>query len=484
MADRVRVTVKEKILIHLLAYTKYRDSFEVPEHVSQDGMAEAVGVRRSHIASALKDLKEKDYVEEVKARFHGQERRKNAYFLSHIGQAEALRIKVAISDKNIFFVDKNGKSSEVKISELNRFLEEKLGLLEILNRLSDDGEFQEKPPESQKEQKMDKEEERAISCPFCGKINYDFEIKTITLDEGVTGFSITCMYCAEDFIAAKTTTKDQSIPHELLAKDYLGPGETRGIKPITRGLLILTGVILASCIVFVFGFFLDAEYDLEQALIMIAVLVPIYVLLIFVKPLSKRARSELALSLGVFIVLFGAFSFFIPKLFSSSPSFSPFWVIAGAAMIMISNEIEKMKGAYLLRSLCVGAGAFIAVFCLMILTLDKFTLNSMKTASVLLWLLIGLFLVAIRFLSEKGCEDMISALKNTLPICLGMLFIFLGIVLAQREKYMECVVELFIGLPVISFGLHEAKGSSISQVGVMAFIIFSEVIAVLSFIFI
>jgi hypothetical protein len=62
MADKVRVTVKEKILIHLFGFSKYRDDFEVPQKVTQDGMAKVIGVRRSHIASALKDLKALEFV--------------------------------------------------------------------------------------------------------------------------------------------------------------------------------------------------------------------------------------------------------------------------------------------------------------------------------------------------------------------------------------------------------------------------------------
>src|SRR2546425_5137662 len=47
------VTVNQRILVHLLAYTNVSDRDSVPPAVTQQGIADAVGVRRSHVTLAL-----------------------------------------------------------------------------------------------------------------------------------------------------------------------------------------------------------------------------------------------------------------------------------------------------------------------------------------------------------------------------------------------------------------------------------------------
>jgi DNA-binding PadR family transcriptional regulator len=183
MAVKIHITVKEKILIHLLSYSKYKEEVEVPVQVSQEGMAKAVGVRRSHIASALKDLKDLGQVEEKKARVIGEKRRKNAYFLTHEGQAEALRLKRAVLEKKILLKAEDGTVKEIEITGLKDHIEEKLGVLEILNRLDDEGVFDVK----RKEEPAEEELERTVICPFCAQTNKNFELKKVELSSGATG---------------------------------------------------------------------------------------------------------------------------------------------------------------------------------------------------------------------------------------------------------------------------------------------------------
>lgn len=536
MAGKIHITVKEKILVHLLNYSKYMDEVEVPEQVSQEGMAKVVGVRRSHIASALKDLKTAGHIEEKKARVIGEKRRKNAYFLTHEGQGEALRLKETILEKKIVLKTEDDIFKEVEIFKIKDHVEEKLGLLEILNRISDDGIFDVKV-------KVEKEEiERTVICPFCGQTNKNFELKEVELPSGAAGLSIACFFCGRVFLAAEIAIADQEatvgyvptflptkttpeVPTPFIAANpffvslglffmlgsfiltllvgfeilpnqfcvmapvgfiislsvlYVGLREVKHLDAITRRILVITGAFFVGFIALFLGLVLEAEYDPEQAWIMASVVLPAFGVFIFGKPLTKSLRSELSLSLGVFLVLFGAFSTIFYELFSWSAWLSPFWVIAGVVMVFTSYEIERLDKTFILRAICIGVGAFIAIFCVGLIISENFDLGPWEIFSLFLWFLFGVFLVLFRFLEKESYEKWFQALRSALLSGIGVLFILVGILLALNGRYMEFGVEFFIGIPILWYGLVDVREYESLQIGLIAFVIFSEIFSVFS----
>lgn len=542
MADRVHVTVKEKILIHLLSYSKYKDEVEVPASVSQEGMAEAVGVRRSHIASALKDLKENELVEEKKARIIGEKRRKNAYFLTSSGQSEALSLKENIRQKTILFRDEDGSEKEVTISEVKDHISEKLSILEVLNRLTEDGIFDMKKREKEPEEE---EVEKTIICPFCGQTNKNFELNTVLLPSGAQGLSVSCFFCGRDFLVAEISIADQEeakgyvpslIPSEeaeaailktpfqtanpfivslglffmlisfllalviglnYISSDlfilvlvgfilslsllYIGLMNVKHLDAITRRILIVVGAVFVSFIALFLGLMMGAEYHSEQAWLMASVVLPAFGVFVFGKPLAKTLRSELSLALGVFLILFGVFSIAFYELFSSSYWYSPFWVIAGALMVFTSYEIERLDKTFILRAACVGTGAFVAIFCFVVLISQYVTLGLLKSIGTFLWLVLGVYLVTLRFVSRQSCDRSLYAMKISLMVGIGVLFSLVGILLALNGRYMESAVEFFIGIPIIWYGISNAREFGASQTVLIAFVVFSEVFSILSF---
>lgn len=87
------LTVKEKILLHL------RDSRSSREHLSrastQEGIAEGVDIRRSHVPRAVKGLVHEGNVEETSTRLPGRTRKVKTYALTDSG----MRIGREISDE-------------------------------------------------------------------------------------------------------------------------------------------------------------------------------------------------------------------------------------------------------------------------------------------------------------------------------------------------------------------------------------------------
>ncbi len=97
------LTVKEMVLLHLSKYKRYHDRRAVPEEITQKGIAEAVGVQRSHISVELKRMREeKGWVEEKKAHA-GPGNQKKVYFTTPAGDERVRDILSALENRKIYF---------------------------------------------------------------------------------------------------------------------------------------------------------------------------------------------------------------------------------------------------------------------------------------------------------------------------------------------------------------------------------------------
>ncbi len=101
-----KLTVQERIIIHLSEYSRYMEELEVPFTLTQEGIAQSVGVVRSAIPRAIKKLISKNHVNEILAHVTNLTRRRKVYYLTREGLTSALELKnklivVKIKIKNL-----------------------------------------------------------------------------------------------------------------------------------------------------------------------------------------------------------------------------------------------------------------------------------------------------------------------------------------------------------------------------------------------
>jgi ATP/maltotriose-dependent transcriptional regulator MalT/DNA-binding MarR family transcriptional regulator len=138
---KFRLTVQEQIIVHLFSFKDFDDLLlEVPFGVTQEGVANAIGVVRSAIPRAMKRLIEKKYVNESVAHITALTRRRKVYFLTLEGLVEARRLvenlqKINVKMKNI---ENKDEDTEIKLDEVNKILNTDFKLLDILNNMSSD----------------------------------------------------------------------------------------------------------------------------------------------------------------------------------------------------------------------------------------------------------------------------------------------------------------------------------------------------------
>ena len=85
MAANQKPGVQERILLHLLDYSDYKGSVEVPFALSQMGIANAVSIARSNVPRAIAGLKDQGLLVERQAHVKGVSRKRKAYFLTEPG---------------------------------------------------------------------------------------------------------------------------------------------------------------------------------------------------------------------------------------------------------------------------------------------------------------------------------------------------------------------------------------------------------------
>lgn len=113
-----RLTVAERILIHLFQYHRQRTEYESPDDVSQQGIARAVGISRAHAALELKKLKDRGQVEERTSHVRGASSRRRVYFLTRPGEERARGIREGALGMEVQWFDLEGKPRGGPVKEM------------------------------------------------------------------------------------------------------------------------------------------------------------------------------------------------------------------------------------------------------------------------------------------------------------------------------------------------------------------------------
>lgn len=85
----MRLTAKERILLHLLEYARVAEAIEVPPEVAQDGVAAAAGIELRHFTQYARPLLREELIQERTTHVTGSRQRRRTYALTAKGQIAA-----------------------------------------------------------------------------------------------------------------------------------------------------------------------------------------------------------------------------------------------------------------------------------------------------------------------------------------------------------------------------------------------------------
>jgi DNA-binding MarR family transcriptional regulator len=120
----IKLSVLDRIILHLHSYRPYESSKIVPEGVTQVGIASGININPSHVPRAVKTLlSQKLIIEEtVHVTEHPSGRRRRAYFLTDYGVEVAFELLSNLASLNVEFTDENGESSKISLIDLKKKL--------------------------------------------------------------------------------------------------------------------------------------------------------------------------------------------------------------------------------------------------------------------------------------------------------------------------------------------------------------------------
>lgn len=136
----MNLTSKEKILVYLLEYYGKDDSYALPVEVTQEGIAEKVGLKQNTVSYAVRNLVEESLVTEETRRIKGKKQKRKAYFLTERGVRKAQELKEKILDTPVE-VEIEGKEKNIKIGDINTYFHLNLSLVEIIKKIEKNENF-------------------------------------------------------------------------------------------------------------------------------------------------------------------------------------------------------------------------------------------------------------------------------------------------------------------------------------------------------
>ncbi len=135
-----RLTVKERVMLHLCNFSHLRDEYEVVLEVTQEGIAEEVDIKINHVPRAMKVLMEEELILVRTAPIRGGKRRRKSYFLTDRGLLETNDFRKLLEEAEVQIIDGNKRTTST-IGDLRRLLGSNVQYLHVFNHVDEDGCF-------------------------------------------------------------------------------------------------------------------------------------------------------------------------------------------------------------------------------------------------------------------------------------------------------------------------------------------------------
>ncbi len=113
----------QRILLHLSLFARYREEYECPQEVTQQGIASSLVLSRSHVALELKKLLAERKVEWRLAHVRGAKSRRKVYFTTPSGERVAFPLRDRACSSESRWIDPEGRLHQgpgVRLIQLSR----------------------------------------------------------------------------------------------------------------------------------------------------------------------------------------------------------------------------------------------------------------------------------------------------------------------------------------------------------------------------
>lgn len=131
MTDLVTLSLADKVLIYLSRIKVDRGADLVPKDVSQEGIAEGVGISRSHVPRTVKSLIGEGLIEETKRHVRLRDKRVKVYFILPRGIKKAMELEEKAMSRVVTAKIQNTMVQGMSLSQLERAFHRRIDILKL-----------------------------------------------------------------------------------------------------------------------------------------------------------------------------------------------------------------------------------------------------------------------------------------------------------------------------------------------------------------
>jgi|GEM_PF-5077944 len=137
----VRPPLRDRTVLYLLSFSGYDEAHEVPQGLTQMGMAHALGCKRAQVAQVLIELKDKNMVRERVCHVKASPRRMKAYVLTGDGKGLGENLRRSVLERALQFTGEDGVAKEITVKEVLELYPKRLDLTGLLRISGEVGEL-------------------------------------------------------------------------------------------------------------------------------------------------------------------------------------------------------------------------------------------------------------------------------------------------------------------------------------------------------
>jgi len=121
--QRSLLTINERVLLFLSSYSYNSKTWDAPEKLTANRIAESVCCSKFNLSYNLKILKELKYLSEIKSYVKGKNKKQNIYFLTKDGESKAKEINKKLMETQIKIINLNGKDLTMPFNDVKEYID-------------------------------------------------------------------------------------------------------------------------------------------------------------------------------------------------------------------------------------------------------------------------------------------------------------------------------------------------------------------------
>lgn len=510
-----RFTVKDKVLLQMGEFPCEFDLGEFPFELTQKGLSECLGTRRSHIAASMKGLLDDKLIELRKGHIEGENRRQNAYLLTPKGWERAKELKERIIHE-VVELDKDGGIRKLPVQEVLKTT--KLSLASVINQLEHGGPLSDETTlvtrpgrqlipvycptckQSYEVENIYKDEEVGFDCPGCGRpyriVPAQREVLEVregpraSASRGMLGAIVLTIIIAMVAIEVQTLGLSYfpgilfivaliAVPLILVIVLFVAskkPRKARKRSAVASG-IIITMLVLGCVLVLLWDNMIIGINIEREVTVFLVLSIAIGLGYSGMPATPVQTRGEYLLTVGLIMMMIAITLPFVRDIEGLTMASVPFLLLVGITAIILSSFHYVERDNQLLDLIL--AGGILTVFLSFVQLLPEATdtLGYITLASLVL---LGAFMASLRFVQLRAVINVGEQFVASAALSVGILFAILGAFMIWGDSPVAGLAEILLILPFIYYGVRKVFGSEwMYRVPIVVYIGFVEALVLI-----